>query len=65
MGFFGGKSPGHPDFLERKNYNRVKSDLKVFNDVDNRERAKALDKKQRRMSLEGKHENCRCDNEKC
>ena len=34
--------------------------------MDNRERAKVLDKKRRRrMSLEEKHENCQCENEKC
>ena len=65
-GFFGGKPKVHPDFLERESPSglrreknqqqlQVRLNFKVFNDIDNR--AKALDKKQRQISLEEKHGN--------
>ena len=49
--------PGH--FREKKQeQSQVRLNFKVFTDVDDRERAKALDKEQRRpISLEEKQEN--------
>ena len=54
---FGGKSHGHPDFKERKNNNKAESFFRlnsdVYTNVDNGERARAIDKKRKRqISLE-------------
>ena len=53
-GFFGGKLHGHPDILERKQQqSQVRLNKNVFTDVDNRERAKALDKKTKEANFVG------------
>ena len=50
--------PGH--FREKKQQSQVRLNKNVFTDMDNRERAKALDKKTKKaISLEEKHENWR------
>ena len=59
--------PGH--FREKKQQqSQVRLNKNVFTDMDNRERAKALDKKTKEaniISLEEKDENWRWQNEKC
>ena len=63
-----GNLKSNPDFLERESpsglrreksqqQTQVRLNFKVFNDVDNR--AKALDKNNRQISLEEKHRNWR------
>ena len=50
---------------KKQQQSQVRLNFKVFTDVDDRERAKALDKKQRRtILLEEKQENWWCENEK-
>ena len=57
-------SPGRQREKKQQQY-QVRLNFKVFTDVDDRERAKALDKKQRRtILLEEKQENWWCENEK-
>ena len=55
--FYGGKSHGHPNFLERKN-NQIQLNFNVFNDVDNRERTKMLDKNCWKKKLVVGNEEC-------
>ena len=57
-------SPGRYREKKQQQY-QVRLNFKVFTDVDDRERAKAFDKKQRRtILLEEKQENWWCENEK-
>ena len=53
---FGGKSHSHPDFQREKKNHKAESLVYIY--VDNRERARARETKQRRrISLEQQHEN--------
>ena len=59
---FGGKSHGHPDFKREKNNNKAESffrpSLKIYVNLENRERARTGNKKQRILSsFEEKHQN--------
>ena len=57
-------SPGRQREKKQQQY-QVRLNFKVFTDVDDRERAKALHKKQRRtILLEEKQENWWCESEK-
>ena len=55
LGFLAGNCVDHPDILERKQQqSQVRLNKNVFTDVDNRERAKALDKKTKKANFVGR-----------